>query len=72
MLCHVAEGDGRRVVLTHPPDQVRVAEVLRLNCNYVDLDDHANQNEVARTVHQVLIDSEAGIENLTLADIIPQ
>ena len=62
--------DAHAYLPATPADHTRVADILRVDCAYADPQTPPGQPEIVRAVRGVLARSEAGIENLTVADII--
>ena len=63
------EDDGFYLPAT-PPDQLQAADVLRIDCAYSGRSRRAVDPQVRSAIGSVLSKTEAGIENLTIADII--
>ena len=63
------EDDGFYLPAT-PADRLQAADVLRIDCAYAGQSARAVEPSVRSAVGSVLSKTEAGIENLTIADII--
>ena len=69
-ISRTAEDDPRSYLPAMPPEAIQAADVLRVDCAYAREAGWPGEPAVGRSVHQVVRRSEAGIENLTVADII--
>ena len=65
-----AEGEPDRCALAVPTDRLRVARVLAIHCSDGAVASGGRDDDVTRAVADVRRRAEAGIENLTVADLL--
>ncbi|MHC4561822.1 MAG: YihY/virulence factor BrkB family protein [Planctomycetota bacterium] len=70
LICPVADPAEREFVPALPADQMKVADILTADCPYADQQQWPGDEHIARAVHQALGQSQAGIDTLTVADLI--
>lgn len=70
MICRVSDADTMSYLLAKPADGISVTDVLRIGSPYAAGGPAVQASDVARSVREVVSAAEAGIEQLTIGQII--
>ena len=70
LVCRIADDEDSAYLLAKPPDSIKVSDILQLNCGSADMVRRGWSPEVAKVVMDICSRSEAGLEGITVAEVL--